>query len=113
MAATFAILFGALIPAVVAASPAVGAPIVLCSGDGLRVVYDADGRPSPVQAPQTASLGCAMALLSDLAADGRAPVEGFVPPPPAPAAREGRPDRPLATVARPAPRPPSTAPPTA
>lgn len=113
LAATFAIVFGALMPAAVAASPATGLPIVLCSGDGIRVVYDADGQPRPVEPVEMASLGCAMALLSDLAADERLPAECQTPPshiPTLPAPCHG-----VVQMAadRHKPRPPSTAPPTA
>lgn len=113
LAAAFAIVFGSLAPAAVAASPATGVPLVLCSGDSLRVVYDADGQPRPVQAPEMDSLGCAMALLSDLAADERTPAECAPPPAHAPAL-PGPCHGVVQTAAdRPKPRPPSTAPPKA
>jgi hypothetical protein len=112
LAATFAIVFGSLLPAAVAASPALGAPVVLCSGDAAFVVYDEDGgHPAPIRDTDLDSLGCAAALLSGLAATAS--------PPPTPAARlELPPFQPAplranagAAVEHPAPRPPSTAPP--
>lgn len=113
LAAVFAIVFGALTPAAVAASPAVGQPIVLCSGDSLTVTYDADGQPVPVEHDAAASLTCAMALLSGL--DAAPPA-----PPVAPLALAGpqrvrdlSPLSPRALPIRLAPRPPSTAPPLA
>lgn len=111
LAATFAIAFGALAPAAVAASPAVGAPVMLCSGDQLFVVYGDDGHPEPVQGTDLASLSCASALLSGLAAVS-------APPPAVPeiivrGAAPAQPDliRTHPPIKRLAPRPPSTAPP--
>ena len=111
LAATFTITFGALLPAAVAASPAMGAPITLCSGDQVFVVRGDDGRPEPVGDTDLASLGCASALLSAL--NG---VSG--PPPTAPDVVASRPIpaqpdliRTHPTLRRLAPRPPSTAPP--
>ena len=67
LAATFAIVFATFIPVAVAASPSIGAPVVLCGGGQLRVIYlDDDGQP--VEDHSTPSLTCAMALLSGLAA---------------------------------------------
>lgn len=113
LAATFAIVFGSLLPAAVAASPAGGVPVMLCSGAQTVVVYDADGRPQPVEHDEFASLTCAGALLSGLAA---------VSPPPLPAATPALPRARIGetpdleaydaeTLQHPAPRPPSTAPP--
>lgn len=111
LAATFAIAFGALAPAAVAASPAGGAPIMLCSGDQVFVVYGDDGHPEPVQDTDLASLSCASALLSALDAVPAPPpaAPDIVAPRPIPA----QPDRVRthSTLRRLAPRPPSTAPP--
>ena len=70
LAATFAIVFATLLPSAVAASAATGEPVVLCSGDRIMVVYEADGssKPSPMD-----SLDCADGVLSGLTA---------LPPPP-------------------------------
>jgi len=73
LAATFAIVFGAMLPSAVAASTATGSPIVLCSGDQILVVQDADGvskqrKPSPLD-----SLKCASCVLASFTA---------LPPPP-------------------------------
>ena len=111
LAATFALTLGALLPSAVAASPALGAPVILCSGDQVSVVYDDAGRPHPVEHSDLASLACASALLSALVAVDAAP--------PALPARTVRPVptfRPYGAatppaVRLPAPRPPSTAPP--
>ncbi len=112
LAATFAILFGSLLPAAVAASPAVGMPVMLCSGDQALVVFDKDGVSKPATDPEMASLECAAALLSGLSA---------ISPPPPPAARTPlEPKRvqqapaslsDAPSLRRLAPRPPSTAPP--
>jgi hypothetical protein len=64
LAATFAIVFAALLPAAVAASPALGAPIQLCSGETAFVLIDEEGRPTPQPDEGSRSLDCAMALLS-------------------------------------------------
>lgn len=110
LAAVFAIVFGSLLPAAVAASPATGSPIVLCAGGRLITAYqDADGKHD---AGKT-SLDCASALISGLAA---LPTPGPEIPP-EPLARPGvpAPEAVAAYViaARPASRPPSTAPPQA
>ena len=111
-AALFAIVFGSLLPVAVAASPAVGTPILLCSGDTVRIVRDSDGRAVPVQDTDgQASLVCAMALLSGLQASDR-PLTLLAEPtqadPPAlTAASDTCPD----ALPRPRLRPPATAPP--
>ncbi|MGA0546820.1 hypothetical protein ACO2Q1_16230 [Brevundimonas sp. VNH65] len=111
LAATFALTLGALLPSAVAASPALGAPVVLCSGDQVSVVYDDAGRPHPVEHSDLASLTCASALLSALAAVDVTPPEVPVRTiPPIPAFRPSG-QTPPPAVRRPAPRPPSTAPP--
>lgn len=67
LAATFAIVFATFMPVAVAASPSLGAPVVLCGGGELRVIHlDEEGQP--VEDHSTPSLTCAMALLSGLAA---------------------------------------------
>lgn len=68
LAAVFAIAFGAFLPSAVAASPALGQPVMLCSGDRAMVVYDADGDAKPVKDTDLGSLSCAAILLSNLAA---------------------------------------------
>lgn len=73
LAATFAIVFGSLLPSAVAASAATGEPVVLCSGDQIMVVYDEDGSPRP-SGPMD-SLSCADCVLSALTT---------LPPPPSP-----------------------------
>jgi hypothetical protein len=114
LAATFAVVFGALLPSAVAASAATGAPIVLCSGEQVRIVYDADGAAHRETPSAADSLRCADCVLSALAA---------LPPPPPPhsfsppqvAATKPAPigTSPASCTARAAPRPPSTAPPVA
>lgn len=113
LAAIFAIVFGSLLPTGVAASSALGQPIMLCSGDTMMVVYDGEGRPKPVKDTDLGSFSCASALLSAMAAID-------VPPPALPARASPTPlrpslsENPTAIVAvRLAPRPPSTAPPRA
>ena len=112
LAAVFAIVFGTLLPAAVAASPATGAPIVLCSGGRLITAYSGTDKGQDEDAGK-GSLDCASALLSGLSA---LPTPGPEVPP-EPLARPGlpAPDAVAAYViaARPAPRPPSTAPPQA
>lgn len=114
LAATFAIVFATLLPTVVAASPTLGSPIVLCGDGDLRLIYvDDDGQP--IEHDSSSSLKCAMALLSGLAA---------TPPPDIlpdaePIAFDT--EAPVLTSAAyrlppargPPPRPPSTAPPIA
>lgn len=111
LAATFAIVLGSLTPAAVAASPALGAPIVLCSGDQLMVAYDEDGRSTPVEHGESASLTCAMALLSGLAAVPAPECGGLTPPVHAPTPNAACHASARAIVGRHSPRPPSTAPP--
>ena len=75
LAATFAIVFGTLLPSAVAASAASGDPVVLCSGDQIMVVYDKDGSPRPLSPTPMDSLDCADCVLSALTT---------LPPPPQP-----------------------------
>ncbi|WP_374274613.1 hypothetical protein [Brevundimonas sp.] len=108
LAATFAIVFGSLMPAAVAASPATGQAIILCSGD--RLDLDEDGHPAD---EAERSLSCAMALLGGLGAPLPPVVDSVAPSPVRyarliPASAEGVPP-----PARAPPRPHSTAPPPA
>lgn len=113
LAATFAIVFGSLLPSAVAASAATGDPIMLCSGDQIMVVYDRDGSPQP--AGPMDSLSCADCVLSALTT---------LPPPPVPVHPAApprivvvQPDTPYVAILPSGLRaglpPPSTAPPTA
>lgn len=113
LAATFAIVFASLLPSAVASSAATDTPVQLCSGQVLRVVFDADGHPVPVDDDDRAGLTCAMALLSGLQAVDVPPVTLSAPPAeprelaPAPRIEADRP------AARHPPKPPATAPPSA
>lgn len=73
LAAIFAIMLGTLLPSAVAASAATGSPIMLCSGDQIMVVYDADGVPQPDTPSPMDSLKCASCVLANFTA---------LPPPP-------------------------------
>ena len=64
LAATFAIMLGTLLPSAVAASAATGSPIVLCSGDQILVVYDANGTPRSEKPSPMDSLECASCVLA-------------------------------------------------
>ncbi len=113
LAAIFAIMFGTLLPSAVAASAASGSPILLCSGDRVMLVYDADGQPKPVQKSMS-SLDCAACLMAGMTA---IPTPPLAEPPLriAPVAATVAPT--IHADARPPvrgpPRPPSTAPPLA
>lgn len=112
LAASFAILFGTLLPSAVAASAATGTPITLCSGTQIRVSYDADGQSQPVKDSDRASLDCAMCLLSGLTAiPTPPPLPVPLHPAPALAAPRAAIDRDRRPPSRAPPRPPSTAPP--
>lgn len=114
LAATFAMALAVMLPSAVAASPSVGSAIMLCSGDTLVVVFDADGTPQPDKPSAADSLKCASCIMSALTT---------LPPPPATRpfmpprivavlpALEGA-QEPVSTV-RIDWRPPATAPPTA
>ena len=115
LAAIFAIVVGATLPTAVAASAGVGHPVQLCSGDRIFVVEDAAGGPVRDDPGPADSLSCAACLAAAFIA--------LTPPPPAdsPAAvpcprpdlhPQPEPSAPVHAV-RTAPRPPSTAPPTA
>lgn len=112
LAASFAVVFGALLPSAVAASARHGQPIVLCSTEGPRTIQvgpDGERRAEDLQA-----LKCAACVLAALAAVP-------APPPPEPQPRLAPPRQTFAVVqaglrlppARAPPRPPSTAPPQA
>lgn len=73
LAATFAIMFGALLPSAVAASAATVSPIMLCSGDQILVATDADGLPQQDKPSPMDSLKCASCVLAALTT---------LPPPP-------------------------------
>ena len=111
LAATFAIVFATLLPSAVAASAATDTPVQLCSGQMVRVTFDADGHPVPVEDDARAGLTCAMALLSGLQAVDVPPVTLSAPPveaaaiAPAPVPETDRP------AVRHPPKPPATAPP--
>lgn len=111
LAATFAIVFASLLPSAVAASAASDAPVRLCSGEMVRMAFDAHGQPVPVEGDQQASLTCAMALLSGLQAVDTPPVALPVRPEAAGALAFA----PVSASARPTalypPKPPATAPP--
>lgn len=105
-------LFAALLPGVVAASPTVGAPITLCSGEGILVIYAQDGEPKPIKHAAEQSLACALALVSANSAV-EAPLLAATP---APIMLERARHAPaqvhtLQFPIRAPPRPPSTAPP--
>jgi hypothetical protein len=112
LAAVLAIGLGTFVPVAVAASAETGTPMVLCAGGQMQVIYVGDDG-QPIDHDEQASLKCAMALLSGLAATpaedptlGIAPVvfeaytDVFV----------GASHRPV-PPARTPPRPPSTPPP--
>jgi hypothetical protein len=114
LAATFAIVFGSLLPSAVAASAATGSPVMLCSGDSMAIVYEADGTAKPRKTTPMDSLKCASCVLAAFTA--------LPPPPPiypAPAPRIVVLLPALAGPSAPPPaarfnlRPPSTAPPLA
>ena len=111
LAAVFAITFGTFLPTAVAASSALGQPVMLCSGDMAMVAYDADGHPKPVKDKDLGSLSCASALLSNLVAIDS-------PPPSVPIRMRAPSVQPapglfsaVPALGREALRPPSTAPP--
>ncbi|MFA4891794.1 DUF2946 family protein [Brevundimonas sp.] len=112
LAATFAIMLGAMLPSAVAATAATGSPVMLCSGDEIFVVDGGATRPekpSPMDSLTCAS--CILAAFTTLPPPP--PVHPVVPPRIAAvqptAVRTSLPPR----CARPGPRPPSTAPPQA
>ena len=115
LAATFAIVLGALLPTAVAASAPPTAAIMLCSGDRLAVVLDADGLPTSEAPASTGAMKCPLCVLTPTA----------LPPPPEPILAVRPPvakvvvkrPLPVATMTEPAPwsrrLPPPTAPPAA
>lgn len=111
-AALWGTLFAALLPGVVAASPTVGAPITLCSGEGILVIYAQDGEPKPIKHAAEQSLACALALVSANSAV-EAPLLAATPAPIMLERARQAPAQvhPLQFPIRAPPRPPSTAPP--
>ncbi|NJC41916.1 hypothetical protein GGQ87_002211 [Brevundimonas alba] len=115
LAAIFAIVMGATLPSAVAASPATGHAIQLCSGDRIMVVEDASGRPLRQDPAPSDSVKCAACLAAAfVAVTPPPPVQGpaSVPSPARKAQTAPAPSRPTIPVKL-APRPPSTAPPVA
>lgn len=112
LAAVFAIVIGATLPTAVAASPAGGHPLLLCSGEQVLVVEDASGRPVRQDPAPVDSLDCSACLAAAMVSlAAPPPVAAPAPPVVRPVAlpsAQPRADRP---VARTALRPPSTAPP--
>lgn len=114
LAAVLAIGLGTFVPVAVAASAETGTPLVLCAGGKMHVIYVGDDG-QPIDHDEQASLKCAMALLSGLAATpAEDPALGI-----APVVFESPADVFVGAVHRPVPparappRPPSTAPPIA
>lgn len=110
LAATFAVVFGALLPSAVAAAVQPDRPILLCSPEGPRLIQvGPNGERSPEDLEAFQCAACVLAAQTALPP----------PPPPAPAfapvvrpASFARPvHAPLPPPARAPPRPPSTAPP--
>lgn len=110
LAATFAVVFGALLPSAVAAAVQPDRPILLCSPEGPRLIQvGPNGERSPEDLEAFQCAACVLAAQTALPS----------PPPPAPAfvpvvrpasfARPTLADR--LPPARAPPRPPSTAPP--
>jgi hypothetical protein len=111
-AALWGTLFAALLPGVVAASPTVGTPITLCSGEGILVIYARDGEPKPIKHAGDQSLACALALVSANSAV-ECPLLAATPAPIVLERAHNAPAqvRSLQFPVRAPPRPPSTAPP--
>lgn len=113
LAAIFAIVVGATLPTAVAAAPVTGHPVQLCSGE--QIFVDGAGQPVRPEPGPADGLECAACLAGALAA--------LTPPPPADASaappRPGPGAQPAPALSAPvhavrlAPRPPSTAPPSA
>lgn len=112
LAAVLAIGLGTFVPVAVAASAETGTPLVLCAGGQMQVIYIGDDG-QPIDHDEQASLKCAMALLSGLAATPAEDPTLDI----APVVFDGHADVFLGAVrarvapARAPPRPPSTAPP--
>lgn len=112
LAATFAIILGTLLPAAVAASPATGTAIMLCSGDEMLVRYGPDGEPRPEKPSAMDSLKCASCVLAALAAlPPRPPTRPVSPPRIASVQPTTVWTAPAPTLTLAAWRPPATAPP--
>lgn len=113
-AALFAIGLGAFVPVAVAASAETGTPLVLCAGGQMQVIY-VDDQGQPIDHDDQASLKCAMALLSGLAATPAEDPALAIEPTVffSQLAPYRSVDNRLTPPARAPPRPPSTAPPIA
>jgi hypothetical protein len=112
LAATFAVVFGALLPSAVSASVRPDRPILLCSAEGPRLIQvGPNGERSP---EDLEALGCAACVL---AAQTALPPPPPVTPAPPPVVRPQTFAPPVHAApsppARAPPRPPSTAPPLA
>lgn len=114
LAAIFAIFVGATLPTAVAASSGVGHAVQLCSGEQAFVLDDDRGGPVE-QDPASVSLECAACLAAAFAAVIPSPPSETPATPPCLAPERGLvpSDYAVSAATRPAPRPPSTAPPIA
>lgn len=114
LAATFAMVLGALLPSAVAASAPVGEPVMMCSGDQMLVVQPGQGSSEPESPGSMDSMDCADCVLSALTAVPPAPPVHPVAPPRIVAVQPDLPRAGPRLIATPAGLPPpSTAPPTA
>ncbi len=110
LAATFAVVFGALLPSAVAAAVQPDRPILLCSPEGPRLIQvGPNGERSPEDLEAFQCAACVLAAQTAL------PPPPPVTPAPAPVVRPQTFARPVQAAlpppARAPPRPPSTAPP--
>lgn len=114
LAATFAIVFAALLPSAVAASAPAGEPVMMCSGDHMLVVRHTHGSPAPLSPGSMGGTECADCVLAALTTLPPAPPLHPAAPPRIAAVQPDlpRPAPPPATTSAGLP-PPSTAPPTA
>ena len=114
LAAIFAVVVGATLPTAVAASSGVGHAVQLCSGEQVFVLDDDRGGPLD-QDPPSSSLECAACLAAAFAAVIPSPPSETPTTPPClvPEGGLARSDFAVTAAKRPAPRPPSTAPPVA
>jgi hypothetical protein len=76
LAATFAVMFGALLPSAAAAGAGDGTPVMLCSGQQVLVTFDDDGTPRPEKPASMDGGTCTDCVLAAFTA---------LPPPPPPA----------------------------
>ena len=114
LAAIFAVVVGATLPTAVAASSGVGHAVQLCSGEQVFVLDDGRGGPLD-RDPASGSLECAACLAAAFAAVIPLPPSETSATPPCLTSEDGfvTSDLAAAVATRPAPRPPSTAPPIA